>query len=161
MMPLRKFIPEMLKDINDDPSCIARYKNSAALRILFEYAFLPEKKFCLPEGKPPFKEDAAPIGMSPANFTQELRRLYIFTPTRELNAVRRETLFIQLLEGLHPSEANILVAVKDQKLHEMYPNVTPKLLVENGFLPESVLETFKEETVEKRKRGRPAKNSGG
>lgn len=158
MMPLRKFIPEMLKDINEDPSCISRYKGNAALRILFEYAFLPNKKFCLPEGKPPFKEDAAPIGMSPANFTQELRRLYIFTPERELNSVRRETLYIQLLEGLHPSEAEILIAVKDQRLGEMFPNITPTLLVDNGFLPEEA-RAF-EPAVVKRKRGRPAKNSG-
>lgn len=160
MMPLRRFIPEMLKDINDDPTCIERYKINAALRILMEYAFLPEKKFCLPEGKPPFKEDSAPLGMSPGNFVQELRRLYIFTPARELNQVRRETLFIQLLESLHPSEANILVAVKDQNLRELYPNITVKLLVDNGLLPEVALETAAETEAPKRKRGRPAKNSG-
>lgn len=157
MMPLRRFIPEMLKDINDDTSCVERYKGNAALRILFEYAFLPSKKFCLPEGKPPFKQDAAPIGMSPSNFVQELRRLYIFTPERDLNQVRRETLFIQLLEGLHPDEAEILIAVKDQRLSELFPNITPSLLVDAGFLPEEARTI--EPVVVKRKRGRPAKNS--
>lgn len=155
MTPLRKFIPEILKDINDDPSCVVRYKDSAALKILMQYAFLPEKKFCLPVGKPPFKEDAAPIGMTPSNFTQELRRLYVFTPERELNQIRREALFISLLEGLHPTEAEVLCAVKDQTLTELYPNVTVKLLVENGILPEGTPIP----SAAPRKRGKSSKNS--
>lgn len=158
MTTLRRNIPEILQDINDNPANISLYKNNVALKLLMPYAFLPEKKFCLPEGTPPFKEDAAPIGMSPGNFVQELRRLYIFTPERELNQVRRETLFIQLLESLHPSESKILVAVKDQKLQELYPNVTPALLVDNGILPEEA-RNFAPKVI-KRGRGRPPKNSG-
>ena len=37
-----------------------------------------------------------------------------------LSSIRRETMFIQLLEGLHPKEAEILIAVKDKKLDELY-----------------------------------------
>lgn len=134
----RKFIPEMLEEINTDPSKIELYKDSSALKILFEYAFLPNKKMCLPEGDPPFKPDAAPIGMSPANLMMELKKLYVFTPERELNQVRREALFIQLLENVHPSEAKILLAVKDQALTKLYKKITVNLLVDNGFLPEEM-----------------------
>lgn len=154
-MPNRKFIPEVLEEINKNPDTIGLYKQNAALRMVFEYSFLPQKKFDLPEGEPPFKHDAAPIGMNPGNLTMELRRLYIFTKERDLPPVRKETLFIQMLEGLHPSEAKLLVAVKDQVLSSIYPNITAELLVDNGFLPEGV------ELAEpaKRGRGRPRKNA--
>lgn len=38
----------------------------------------------------------------------------------ELSSIRRETMFINLLQGLHPIEAHILCLVKDKKLAEIY-----------------------------------------
>ena len=38
----------------------------------------------------------------------------------ELNNIRRETMFINILEGLHPLEAEILVLVKDHDLETKY-----------------------------------------
>jgi len=37
-----------------------------------------------------------------------------------LTSLRRETMFIQMLEGLHPREAEIMVLVKDKKLQTRY-----------------------------------------
>lgn len=37
-----------------------------------------------------------------------------------LSSIRRETMFINILEGLHPKEAEILVLVKDKRLQEKY-----------------------------------------
>ena len=37
-----------------------------------------------------------------------------------LNGIRRETMFIQMLEGLHPDEANIIILAKDKRLSEKY-----------------------------------------
>ncbi len=37
-----------------------------------------------------------------------------------MNAIRRETMFINILEGLHPLEAEIVVLVKDGKLEDRY-----------------------------------------
>ena len=37
-----------------------------------------------------------------------------------LSGLRRETMFINILEGLHPLEAEILVLVKDKKLTDRY-----------------------------------------
>ena len=38
----------------------------------------------------------------------------------EMNNIRRETMFINILEGLHPLEAEILVLVKDHDLETKY-----------------------------------------
>ena len=37
-----------------------------------------------------------------------------------LTSLRRETMFIQMLEGLHPKEAEIMVLVKDKSLQKKY-----------------------------------------
>lgn len=37
-----------------------------------------------------------------------------------LTGLRRETMFIQMLEGLHPREAEIMILVKDKKLQTKY-----------------------------------------
>jgi len=136
---MTKYISEMLKEINDDPKIIASYKDSVALKLLFGFAFRPEGKFLLPEGDPPFKPDAAPLGMSPGNLLMELKKLYVFTRA-DLKQVRREQLFIQLLESIHPDEAKIVLAVKDQNLTKLYKKITHKLVYENGFVPNAPVE---------------------
>jgi len=46
-----------------------------------------------------------------------------------LSSIRRETMFINLLEGLHPLEAEILCLVKDKKLSDKY-NITKEIVSE-------------------------------
>lgn len=133
---MRQYITEILEEINKDTSKLEVHKSNAAIKMLLEYAFLPEKKMDLPEGAPPFKEDAAPIGMAPANIVQEIRRLYIFLKERDLPKLRREQLFIQMLESVHPSEARLLLAVKDQNINSLYPNITREVVASYGLIPE-------------------------
>lgn len=130
---MQKYITEMLDDINADPANIVKYKNNAALKALLEYAFNPEKKFILPDSEPPFKADAAPLGMSPANLFMEIKKFYIFC-RKDLKPAKRETMFIQLLENLHPIEAKLMLHVKDQTLTKLYPKVTQKVLFDAGFI---------------------------
>lgn len=139
---MAKYITEILQEINTDPKKIEQYKGNGVLRLIFEHAFLEEKKFALPEGDPPFKKDAAPIGMTPANLYQETRKLYIFCRT-DLKPLRKETLFVQLLENIHPLEAELVLAIKDQKLTKLYPKITHKLVAEAGFIPAPVVKEKK------------------
>tara|TARA_Y100001970_G_scaffold125966_1_gene155769 strand:+ start:575 stop:1207 length:633 start_codon:yes stop_codon:yes gene_type:complete len=46
-----------------------------------------------------------------------------------LTSLRRETMFINILEGLHPLEAEILILVKDKKLGEKY-KITQEVVAE-------------------------------
>ena len=144
-----KLITELLEDINADTSKLEHHKTNGALKLLFEHAFNPGKKFILPDGDPPFKGDAAPIGMSPGNLHMEMRKLYIFC-REDLTSIRRETLFIQLLENVHPSEAKVVLAVKDQKLTKMYPKITHKLVYEAGMV--TVEPDVKKEPVPKKEK---------
>jgi hypothetical protein len=130
---MQKYLPELLTEINDDPKLLEKLKGDSALTLLFQFAFEPEKKFLLPEGDPPFKPDAAPIGMSMGILRQELKRFYVFC-RQDLPAVRREDLFIQLLEGVHPSEAELLLSIKDQNLSKKYKKITHELVYNLGFV---------------------------
>jgi hypothetical protein len=130
---MRKYVTVMLDEINADPDKLELYKNDAALRVILMHAFVPQKKFILPEGEPPFKPAAEPMGMTPTNLFSELRRMYVFL-REDLTPLKRESLFISLLEGVHPTEAKMLIAVKDQVLHKLYPKITRKLLEKHGLL---------------------------
>lgn len=167
---MQKYLPEILKEVNDNPQLLTQLRGDAALTLLFKHAFDPAAKFILPEGDPPYKEDAAPIGMTPANLRMELKKLYVFC-RQDLPAIRRETLFVQLLEAVHPSEAKLLLAVKDQDLSKLYPNVTHQLVYDNGFtqvvppaeVPKKVKKVEDQITdavTVKRGRGRPKKDLG-
>ena len=46
-----------------------------------------------------------------------------------LNAIRRETMFINILEGLHPLEAEIVCLCKDKRLGEVY-KITKEVVAE-------------------------------
>lgn len=132
---MAKTLTEVLKEINEDPKKIDLYKTDGALKYIFEYAFDPTKKFILPEGDPPYKPDAAPMGMSPANLRMEAKKLYVFCRA-DLKPIKREQLFIGLLEEVHPDEAQLLLAVKDQNLTKLYKKITRKLLEGAGIIPE-------------------------
>jgi len=45
---------------------------------------------------------------------------YLLGGNPSLSSLRRETMFIQMLEGLHPKEAEIMVLVKDKSLESKY-----------------------------------------
>ena len=57
-----------------------------------------------------------------ASIRKEYTKFYNFLKggNNGLSSLRRETMFINILEGLHPLEAEILVLVKDKKLTEKY-----------------------------------------
>ena len=62
---------------------------------------------------------------------REARNFYRFVKGGQdgLSTVRRETMFINILEGLHPLEAEILILVKDKKLTDKY-KVTKEIVSE-------------------------------
>lgn len=140
---MAKFITELLTDLSDNPVKIAELKDNYAIRTILQYAFDKNLKFLLPEGTPPFKPDSAPLGMSPANFYQQVKKLYIFTRP-DLQKIRMEQLFVQLCEGLHPSEADVCIAIKDQNLGKLFPGITAELVVNAGIVSqENCVDSFR------------------
>ena len=100
---------------------ILQENNSQALRSVLKWNFDPIIKSDIPEGDVPFKRNDAPIGTEHTMLEREGRNLWRFikganSPTR----MKREQLFIQMLEGLHETEADIICLVKDKQLHKKF-----------------------------------------
>jgi hypothetical protein len=85
---------------------------------ILTYAYSPKIKWLLPEGEPPYKpfSDIDQEGRLYA----ELRKLYLFIEggNPNLTNVRREHLFIQLLESIDPEDAKLVLQMKDRKLND-------------------------------------------
>ena len=61
-------------------------------------------------------------GRGRTSLRREWKNLYHFVKggNDRLSAIRRETMFVQMLEGLHPEEAKIVCLVKDKDLESRY-----------------------------------------
>lgn len=83
---------------------------------ILKYAFDPNIKFLLPEGKPPYTPN--PYIDQDTRLYSEVRRLYLFVEggSPNLTNLRRETIFIQFIEGIDKNDAELICAVKDKKL---------------------------------------------
>jgi hypothetical protein len=66
-----------------------------------------------------------------SSIRKEYQRFYNFVKggNDSLSSLRRETMFINVLQGLHPLEAEILVLVKDKKLDTKY-KITKEIVSE-------------------------------
>ena len=104
--------------------------NTPGLRKILKAAFDPQIKWLLPAGKVPYVANESPEGLEHTRLEAEAKSLKNFVAlvvdgktiegNENLNVMRREQLFIQLLEGLHVSEAEIVLAAKDKTLNKKY-----------------------------------------
>ena len=87
----------------------------------------------LPEGPVPFDKNEAPAGTEHTYLAHEHKILYNFIEGGNdfIKPVKREQLFLQLLEGLHSDEAEVICLMKDKKLTDKY-KVT-KAVVSEAF----------------------------
>ena len=106
--------------------------NSNALRMVIKSSFDPKIEWDLPEGDVPYKANDAPEGTEHGNLAYESRKLYHYIEggNPKLTQNKRESMFIQLLESLHPDEADILVAAKDKILHRKYKGLSENVVKE-------------------------------
>ena len=111
---------------------VLRQYDSPAMRQVLKGAFDPKIKWDLPTGTPPYIENEAPLGTEHTYLDQEAKRLWHFVVGADMNLtkVKKETLFIQMLEGLSADEAKLLVGVKDKNLNNIYKGLTSAVIKE-------------------------------
>ena len=137
-LPSNPFMNEILELVSEqktDAKKVALLKEYEcdALKSLFIWNFDDSIISLLPEGNVPYKPNENPLGTDHSSLRREQRNLYMFVKggNDALSTIRRETIFIQMLEGLHPKEADIIVAVKDGDLEDMYD--VPFEVVEEAY----------------------------
>ena len=93
-----------------------------ALKAILIWNFDPTAISVIPSGPVPYKENEVPVGTDHTSLRREWKNLYHFLKggNDSLSTMRRETMFIQMLEGLHPEEAKIICLVKDKDLESRY-----------------------------------------
>ena len=132
--PLMSEIAMKVNNAKDKPRKLKVLKDndSVALRQVLKGAFDPNIEWLLPKGDVPFTPNDAPIGTEHTILQQEAKRLYLFTKGGDntLSNNKRETLFIQMLEGLSAEEAEFLVAVVNKKVNNKYKGFTGNLVKE-------------------------------
>jgi DNA-binding PadR family transcriptional regulator len=100
--------------------------------MVIKSSFDPNIKWQIPEGDVPFKRNEAEEGTEHTLLQKEARKLYNFLEggNAELPRFRKEQMFIQMLEGLHSSEAELLIAAKDKKLHQVFKGLSDNVVKE-------------------------------
>tara|TARA_Y100001972_G_C7410130_1_gene212619 strand:+ start:40 stop:474 length:435 start_codon:yes stop_codon:yes gene_type:complete len=104
---------------------------SPAFRDILRINFDQDVVCLLPEGEPPYKKDDAPKGYQYQSLHKAYREFTYFFKGGQgstLPPVKRESMFVNLLESLHADEAQLLVLAKDRKLK--YKGITKKFIQE-------------------------------
>jgi len=122
--------------------------HTKAVKALIIHNFNTNIKFLLPEGRPDLRSNEFEPQNSyfpnlgamddGATLNYEVRKMYLFIEGGHpnLTTLKRETLWHELVNSLHPSEADDLWYMKDKKLQEKYKKIT-HLVAYNSF-PEGV-----------------------
>ena len=91
--------------------------NTPALRMLFIINFDDSIVSLLPPGDVPYTPNDAPEGTEHTILEKEARLLHhFFKGGSNVSQVKREQMFVQMLEGLNAGEAEALVLAKDKKI---------------------------------------------
>jgi hypothetical protein len=135
-LPPNPFLNEILDYVDSQKTkakkvqALQEYRDDSLTAILI-WNFDDRVQSAIPEGQVPYKENEVPVGTDHTSLRREWKNLYHFIKggNDELSSLRRETMFIQMLEGLHPEEAKIICLVKDKNLTEKY-KLTRELVAE-------------------------------
>lgn len=127
-LPVEKMlISEVLQKVSnaktkkEKVALLQKYKTPALQSILI-WNFDETAVSMLPEGDVPFTPNDTPEGTEHTLLLHEWKKLYNFVKggNRGLQQGRREMMFIQMLEGLHESEAKVLCLAKDSQIGKRY-----------------------------------------
>jgi hypothetical protein len=130
-------LSEVLKKVHnaktkDKKISILRENDSDPLRMVIKSSFDPNIEWVFPEGEVPYKKNEAPEGTEHTVLRKECRKLFRFIKGGDntIPQFRKENLFIQMLEGLHESEAQLIIDAKDKKLHQVYKGLSDNVVKE-------------------------------
>jgi hypothetical protein len=139
---MKKGIGEIIQEVQKEKSkknkiALLRQYEVPALRGMFELAYDKKLVWALPEGNPPY----TPLDKSfdaQGHLYAEMRRMYLFIEggNPNLKPLRREQIFVNMLEELDCDDAAALLEVKARKI----TGITKKLVQEAwpGFLSDEI-----------------------
>ena len=143
--PLFHEICTKVNNAKDKPAKIKvlqKYR-TAALEMFMKSALCPEIEWMLPDGDVPFMANDAPEGTEHTLLSQSMSKVHNYVQLNrdklklppvvgnpELNRMKREMMFIQLLEGLHKNEALLLIDAKNKVINRKYKGLNATTVCE-------------------------------
>jgi|TARA_B100001964_G_scaffold158356_1_gene173910 hypothetical protein len=102
-------------------------RDNFATRALLQLNYHPDVKWHLPAGAPPYTPGQV-ADSTPNSLHFEVKKLdyYVDPSPHDLPMLRRESMFVELLERVDPNDAKLIIAVKDRKLS--YKGLSYKLV---------------------------------
>ena len=132
--PLLHEILTKVNNAKDKPKKIEVLKqnDSLPLRQVLKGAFDPKIEWDLPPGNPPYQVNDAPAGTEHTTLYTEAKKLWHFVKgaDEQLSKTKKEMMFIQMLEGLHKDDAELMIAVKEKELNKRYKGLTDAVVKE-------------------------------
>ena len=130
-------LSEVLKKVHnaktkDKKIAILKEHDTDALRMVIKSSFDPNIEWVFPDGEVPYQKNEAAEGTEHTVLRKEARKLFRFIKGGDntIPQFKKENLFIQMLEGLHESEAQLIVDAKDKKLHQVYKGLSDNVVKE-------------------------------
>ena len=136
-LPPDQLVSEIIQRVSnaktrDEKIQILRHYDSPALRSVLVWNFDEAVQSAVPAGEVPYKPNDAPIGTEHSKLIHEWRKFnYFVKGINDIAQTKRETMFIQMLEALHESEAELMCLIKDKQLHKRF-KIT-KVVVQDAF----------------------------
>jgi len=120
-----------IKSKKEKVDFLRKYQTDA-LRMICKSSFDPNIIWELPDGDVPYNQNDAPEGTEHTLLAGEARKLYHFIRGGDstINRNKREMMFVQMLEGLHKDEAELLIAAKNKSLHRKYKGLSDNVVKE-------------------------------
>jgi hypothetical protein len=132
---MRKYVYEVLDEVSKkrnqaDKVKVLRDNESWALKDIIRGSMDSTVKWNLPAGQPPY----TPSGEHnhPANLIRENVKFKYFAkggPGDKMIPVKRETIFLGLIEGIHPKDAALVIAM----INKEKPDGLSRPIVEEAF----------------------------
>ena len=122
MTKMRLLMHEVLQKVSNAKTKKEKIKlmqdyNTNALRMLFIINFDESIVSMLPPGNVPYTPNEAPEGTEHTILEKEARLLHhFFKGGSNVSQVKREQMFVQMLEGLNSGEAEALIKAKDKQI---------------------------------------------
>ena len=122
---------------------VLREHRTKALEQFMKAALCPEIEWMLPAGDVPFMANDAPEGTDHGLLSQHMSKMHNYVQLNrdklkmdpvignpDLNKTKREMMFIQMLEGLHESEAYLLIDAKNKNINKKYKGLNAATVCE-------------------------------
>mgnify|MGYP001377787051 FL=1 len=116
----------------DQKVSLLKQNDSEGLRMVIKSSFDPKIEWSIPEGEVPYRANDVPAGTEHTVLAMESKKLWHFIKGADAQTPqhKKEQMFIQMLEGLHDSEAKLLIAAKDKRIHQVYKGLSTNVVKE-------------------------------